>query len=450
MISNLTKSKSQITDSIILFLGMLLFKTACDFGYVKLLTWDVSTYILRFNELKSINGFLWCVVLFLGIQHDKHKASTFMLYLIYLMQIIPITTIYSLGGGNAIYYNVLCFGFLICEMVTQWVKINDFLSYLKNSYLTFAIAIVSFAALILLMIYIVKKNGRFTLTALDIYRVYELRRSGSFALNKYAHYLFNWMMAVIVPFFIAKKIHNRNYFAAIILCILVFVNYLYSGHKSYLFCLPTVVICTFWARRKNFYNEIFICGCVGFCILVILACYSPILKKLFVNVYSLFGRRLLMVSANNKFSYYDFFSRQPKLGLGGIFPRWLFPVHNYYENIDYSYLISDIYYGKPEMNSNTGFMAEGYMRFGHIGTILVMIILALILRLMDQMQKRAGYVFVVGAFVYPVLGLSDAHLIDSLFFGSWMIILLILIFYSPYKISGIKSWKIKKTRILKI
>lgn len=450
MISNLTKSKSQITKEIILFLGMLLFKFACDFGYVKLLAWDVSTYILEFSELKYINGFFWCTILFLGIRHDKYKVSTFMLYLIYLMQIIPITTIYSLGGGSVIYYNILCFGFLTCEVLTQWVKLNDVLSYLKNPLLSFILTIVLFTVLIFLIVYIVKKNGRFTLTALNIYKVYELRRSGSFALNKYANYLFNWMVSVLVPFFIVKKINNKNYFSAIMLCSLIFVIYLYSGHKSYLFCLPTVVICALWARRKNFYNEIFICGCIGFFALVMLACYAPILKKFFVEVHSLFGRRLLIVSANNKFSYYDFFSRHPKMGLGGIFPRWLIPIRNYYENINYTYLISAIYYGKPEMNSNTGFMAEGYMRFGHIGTIFIMIILALILRLMDQMQKRAGYVVTVGAFVYPVLGLSDAHLIDSLFLGSWMIILLVLIFYTPYKISGIRNWKIKKTRSLRI
>ena len=58
------------------------------------------------------------------------------------------------------------------------------------------------------------------------------------------------------------------------------------------------------------------------------------------------------------------------MGLYAVFPRWIFPISSYYENIDFQHEIGAIYYGAPDMNANTGFFAEGYLRFGHIGTIL--------------------------------------------------------------------------------
>ena len=116
-----------------------------------------------------------------------------------------------------------------------------------------------------------------------------------------------------------------------------------------------------------------------------------------------------------------------------MFPRWIIDIPNYYENISYPNLISEIYYGKPEMYSNTGFFAAGYMRFGYVGIVLSFVLFAWILMMMDKMQKRAGYVLAVGSFVYPVFMLTDAHLIDALILGNWMIVIILMVFYAGEK-----------------
>lgn len=430
-----------------LFVGMLLFKLACELGYSKILIRDAGTYKNCFDVFKYINGWIWCGILFWGIRHESKKVSSFMLNLVFLMQIIPITTIYAFGGGSAVYYNILCVSFFICELVAQHICIKGVSCLLRSKLLSFLMISVMVMSMLLLIVYIVRKNGMFTLTALNIYKVYELRSSGLFVLGKYAGYLFTWFLAAIIPFFIAKTLDDRNYGKVIFLCGIVAVAYLYSGYKGYLFALPVILVCGVWARRGNFYNEFYLSCMIGFLILVILACYSPVFKRFFEEVYSLFGRREMMVSANVKFAYYDFFSKNPKMGLGGILPRWLLNIPNPYENIRYTFLISKLYFGKPDMNANTGFLAEGYMRFGHIGTLLILILFAVLLRMMDRMQKREGYALTVGAFVYPVLALSDAHLIDTMFFGPWMFVLAFLLLYTRYPTLKISTVVLRKHKI---
>lgn len=414
-----------------LFIAMLLFKFASELGYYLILIKDVNTYKLDFNIWKYMNGFVWCVILFLGIRHGRKRVSGFMLYLTYLIQIIPITVIYEFANENAVYYNMICVSFLLCELLCGWGGIKT--EYISIRKLSKLMIITCAAALIMLVLYIYKENGLPTLIALDIDKVYELRVSSLFQINKYASYLLNWMMAVIVPFLIAKTLNSKQYIKSGMLCCTALIIYLYTGHKSYLFSLPLVIICTVWARRRNFYKEIFITSCTAFFMLVMGACFSPVYRLKFEYIYSLLGRRVMMVSANNKFAYYDYFTKNPKMGLGGIFPRWLINIPNYYENINYTHLISDIYYGKPDMRSNTGFIAEGYMRFGYAGIVIIFILLAILLIMIDKMQKRAGYIFTIGAFCYPVFMLTDTHLFDTVFFGSWMIVVLLLFFYSPEK-----------------
>ena len=197
------------------------------------------------------------------------------------------------------------------------------------------------------------------------------------------------------------------------------------------------------------YKELFIVASFCFALLVLLSSFSPIFQNGFEEIYSLLGRRTMMVSAVNKFKYYDFFSDNPKMGLAGIFPRWLIPISNPYEGETIGKIIADIYYNKPEMNSNTGFLAEGYMRFGYIGIFVGLGIYAAILRLLDRMQIRAGYGLTVSIFIYPVFTLTDAHLMDSLILGPWMILLIIAILYrtSDIKKYSISANKIKNDRV---
>ena len=407
----------------------LIFKLALDFSFWKFLagTGHAYRFTFHFDPLRYAVGLLWCVLLFWGIDHTQKKASTLLLSLVYLLQIVPITTIYSLEGGSHIYYHSLCLAFFLCELTVRCFPVVP--RFQRNRVISNTMLACFAAVVFLLMLIIVWKNGAPSLMALNIYKVYELRSSGSFQISKYMNYLLTWTTKVLLPLFIVLALLKKRYLAALLLCGVMFLIYLYTGHKSFLFAIPMLLVCVPWSRREHFYREFFFCVCIGFSLLILLCWLSPVLQGLFSSIYDLFCRRTMILSAQNKFVYYDYFSVRPKLGLSGIFPRWLIDVPDPLKGLDYGFDISAVYYNAPEANSNTGFLAEGYMRFGHIGTFLILQLFALLLRLVDGFQTRAGYAAAVGIFLYPVFALADGHLLDSLVLGPWMILLIILLFY---------------------
>ena len=78
-----------------LFLGMLLYKFSLDLGYLYLVRISPG-YNLVFNPLKYAAGLVWCILLFVCIRHTERKSSSFFLYFVFLLQIVPISTVYAM------------------------------------------------------------------------------------------------------------------------------------------------------------------------------------------------------------------------------------------------------------------------------------------------------------------------------------------------------------------
>lgn len=450
-----SEKAKNINTIIFLFLCMLLFKFAIDWGCWNLLCGQSEKYQQNFEPLRYAGGMFWCVVLFFAIPHTKKQVSVFLVYLTYLLQIVPMTAFYALCYGSPIYYHLLCLAFLMCELLL-WYDFEQFFE--QNSFLSHLMITAFFLCIVVLIAECFIKNGLPAFTALDIYRAYEIRQDGVFQISKYANYLLKWSIDVFLPYFIVKSMIRKQYGHAMIYAGMILLLYLYSGNKSFLFSIPVIILCSLWSKRKNFYKEIFACACIGFAVLVLLAIFHPFMRVFWIRAYSLLGKRTLMDPAGNKFFYYDYFSTRPKLGLAGVFPRWLINIPNPYEGIEYQHEIAAIYFNSPETNANTGFLAEGYMRFGLAGIFLIMLLFALILKLADSLQERCGYRLAVSLLICPVINLTDAHLFDSLSFGPWMMMLLLLIFYnepvSPLerRLTGYRRlslrFPVKKPRIL--
>ena len=100
--------KIALRSPVILFACALLFKLALDFSFNKFLVGAGYAYrfSFHFDPLRYALGLGWCTVLFWSIDHSAKKPSTFLLAMLYLLEIIPITTIYSLEGGSHIYYHL--------------------------------------------------------------------------------------------------------------------------------------------------------------------------------------------------------------------------------------------------------------------------------------------------------------------------------------------------------
>ena len=91
----------------LLIASIILLKISLDYKYYSWLSiLETNVYTRDFNLIKYINGILWLVILFNAINHTRRSVSTFLITIVYVMQIIPITTIYALGNKEALCYNL--------------------------------------------------------------------------------------------------------------------------------------------------------------------------------------------------------------------------------------------------------------------------------------------------------------------------------------------------------
>lgn len=401
-----------------LYSVFLLFKTVLEYSYVFYLH-DIasSAWPLHFNSLKYIYGFFWFTMLFFGIAHDRKLASSFFLQFLLAFQIIPITIIYALTDESTLYYSVVCFSVAFCEWMVFHMK--TIRSDVRIVRIPQGRVIIGGLCLLVFffLLYVYCKNGLPTMMALNIYNVYKLRSSGIYQIGKYAGYLQAVLTKVVIPILLTKFMLDRRYVFVALFVAVECVIYLYTGQKGQLF-MPVLVIGTvFLAMRKNF-AEMFwrlFCGAMS------LVALAVVIEVPFVNqIYSLFVRRALFVSAQNSFYHFDYFSTHPMLGMSGIFPRWLIDFSNPYEGMEpYVLQIGKIYHGTDTW-ANNGFLSEGFARFGLGGIMLNLVLFAIVLKLIDGLQEKVGYAFAIGCCVNVIFGLSDGHLLQIFgYMGAW-------------------------------
>mgnify|MGYP000885317436 FL=1 len=108
----------------ILVISIVLLKVSLDYKYYSWLsTLEINVYTRDFNLIKYLNGIIWLIIIFVAINHKQRNVSTFLITLVYIMQIIPITTIYAFGNKEALCYNGICFSFFLTINFKNFLKI---------------------------------------------------------------------------------------------------------------------------------------------------------------------------------------------------------------------------------------------------------------------------------------------------------------------------------------
>ena len=413
---------------IFFFCCLAFYKLAIDIGFRIILTNLYPIYSLNFNVYKYVLGWFCSIIIYILIEHKQKRVSTFFIYLIYLLQFIPITTIFGYKNESTIYYLFLFFGFVMCIFLVNHTHPPKLIKSSVNlsRIMMFAGALLS----VLFMTIVFRKNGLPSLTALNLYDVYELRRGTSFQLGHYTNeFIFPFVISVYLPILIAKTIHDKRYWISLFACITMFLIYLYTGYKTFLFSMALVVLLSFWSKRPNVYMEFFSVFCIAIMVLTIGVIIIDS-RNICSSIYNFIVRRSLIVPADLKFIHYDYFSNHPKLGIFGVLPLMLMlSIPKYYTRVIYPFEIGEIYFNSPLMSADTGALAEGYARFGYVGIIIEFLLITLILKLSDSFQERTDYSFAVGTLIYAFYSLSEGQIIGTLFLGQWMFYIIFMLFY---------------------
>lgn len=400
------------------FLSLVLFKIVLDLSYyfVVFPAWSHTGFRLDFNSPKLVESYLLFFIVFILMPKSPKKLSNIMVWLLILMAYIPMLTIFAFMDEARIFMYAVTAFWLVVFLLLHMPSVS--LAPLKQSGIIRYSIFVCLGLIVFLMVY--KYLG--LSFSFDLTKVYGIRSQYVTIGIPLAGYLFNWMAYIVNPIFFALFITKKRWLPVALIVVLQILLFSVTGLKTYLFALPFVLALMWIIRRRNKLAYMG-AGLAGIVILGMLSYW--LIDDLWVS--SLFARRVLLVPAKISFAYYDFFSQNElvflsdsRLGFFLDYPYHLSPPH----------LIAEVYYGKPEMNANTGVVGNAFMNFGLMGLALYSVLLVIILRLVDSCSRRVDFRLGVAAIAVPAISLTNGAL-TSVFLTGGLFLAPILLYLLP-------------------
>lgn len=406
---------------LVIFVYLLSYKLFLDLAYICFIHkyFEYMKFTLNFNQYKYVFSIFIFIIMYYILPKDKHRPSSIFLQLHFIIMIIPMFTIYAFMNESN-FFLILSTSIFSAQCILLRLLPRFKIVRLRNSkFILYFLLIVITTFVYYSMI---QANGVPSFQNLNFLKVYNMRDSVSYPFLM--SYLVNWQGKVINPFFIVTAFLNnnkRNLFTSLFMQLFL---YLITGHKTFLF-IPFAILFIIKIISKNDFLKIASkTASLGTITLLI---FYQITKSLVLP--STFLRRFLFIPAQNKFFYYDFFSQNEFMYFSAGVIGKMFDIKNPY-NVNVVNMIGDIYYNSPNMNVNTGYIADAYANMGVTGMVLIMLLFVLILVLIDSISKKIGEEFTVGIALFSILSLNDGALLTTLLTGGMLFLMGLLYLYS--------------------
>jgi hypothetical protein len=271
------------------FFFIIFYKIALDAAYyfVISLVWGYARFDLNFNALKFIESFFLLFVIFLLMPKSKEKLSNIMVWILVLVSYIPMLTLFAfMDQPRAYMYGVTGFWMLVF-LLLKFPRIS--ISPLKH-FQSKTIRNIIFICLTLIVAFLVLKNFGFSFS-FNLAKVYDIRSQYVEMKIPLAGYLFGWVARIVNPLlFIIFFKEKMVICGGIVLSQLLLFSV--TGHKSYFFYIPFVLILVWIIKHKNPLILMSV-GLIGIILLGMLSFY--LVDDFWIS--SLFTRRTLLVPA---------------------------------------------------------------------------------------------------------------------------------------------------------
>lgn len=360
---------------------------------------------------------LFFVVLTRSYYYAENGISNTVVFLLFLIQIVPFTTMIGTGNFNNTYIfaNVIYF-LMLYVMVTIFRKRKNgvrikFVEYVSP---TKKIGFLSIL-LVVIALYVCGKYSKFNIN-FNVELVYDLRTAArTYNLPTILTYLFGWA-CWINPIIIGLCIRDKKYVKCTFLSIVQIFMYGYDGMKApFFFFMLVVVINLFLPKIKvSTLNSGTLYGLTGatvFCYLSYTITGSYLLSQLFVN-------RLGMITNQISYAYYNYFTTHQPDFFRGSFLRF-FGLKSPYENIPH--MISQWFFGFDQ-GANGGLIADAVTNMGYLGIIVMPTIIAFILVVIDSYTQNIDSRIVICVAIYMTIMLMSMFLFPIFLTGGLIII----------------------------
>lgn len=280
---------------------------------------------------------------------------------------------------------VIAFGYLKIKIKSKKLEIKQSVRLLT--------AIVTIGLIPFILIFLPYINIR-NLLLVDIYETRELMDVN--VTNAYVNYTYSWFNKVIIPCLLVFGIYFKNRIT-IALCTgaLIFL-FLCGAHKAVFIGLIFVfLLYKFnYIRKINYLLKVL--SVIGISALFM----SLLIKNDFLMTLSI--RRAILLPSMVDVLYFDFFENNYLYwseSLNGLFK-------DYPYSLSHSFVIGQKYFGYSIWGANNGIISDGFMNFGMIGVFINILLVALYISLLNQLDISPRFFGIFFLFIIAILSSS--------------------------------------------
>ncbi|HKK68138.1 MAG TPA: hypothetical protein VJ946_07985 [Bacteroidales bacterium] len=374
-------------------------------------TYKENGIILDFNWLKYLEGKFWLLILMAGaclLNRSTQFISSLFVFLLLLL-FLPAHIIYAYSDGMPkAFYSVLTFFVIFGFLGSQRIK-------LKTVFMPEWIKYTLLLAIMFIMLVPVVMDFKLNISpqALKLQNIYDVREVFKLKSSGFTDYTFWWLAKAVLPVLLVFSMIRRDPKVIVLSLLILAYLFLISGHKS-VYATPLLILFYYFFGKT--YNDKIKISIIAILVLLLLInipdfyLQRPMFKSLIV-------RRVFFVPAILNEFYFDFFDHNHLFLSHSVFSG----LTEYPYDVMPTYLIGEHYFDKPEMSSNVGIVADGFMNFGYIGVVVYSTLFSFIMVLLNSIKLNLRY---FGIFVfYMMIFRGTAFLTAFLTHGFWLLLI---------------------------
>jgi hypothetical protein len=357
------------------------------------------------------------------------KAADFLLWVVYLLVVVPSLTISLLAGTLTPWYQLMlgCTVTITFAGVILAGRLPDGWLARRVKPLPPTVFWLVIAAISIVIYGILAATGNLHLSLPGLSSVYSVR--GEFDQATGGNVILNYLMpaqaTVFNPLLIAVGVMRRKWWLAGGGIVLELMLYAAGGHKTVLFSVPAILIVAvlYWHDRRPS-GALFAWG-VG-----IVVGLSALIDELLNTPWltSLFTRRLIDVPGLLTGAWIQVFANAPKAHYAYSF---LSPFLPYPYDVAPPFVVATAYFDNPKMNANANLFANGYANFSWFGIVMEAAMLAVVILLANAAAHRTPLTAAAMLLAAPSVSLVNGSVFTSLLSHGVAAALLVLLFAPP-------------------
>lgn len=416
-------------EPILFWITGILYRLALDAVYI----WAASPRAAYAGLILSPVGWKYLLswgmylILFYLLPRREKDTVVFLLHLQFMYTVAPLLTFYALADGSSSYILMV----FVCVLLQIGIlrrpilhKSGVYITGMKKS-TTITLAALVVVSLIIPILY----NGFAGLKAFDFTYIYEMRANAVFPPG--FSYLFNWMQKAIIPFAVVYFLHLRKYGLSALCVLIQILFYIESGWKATLFILVPIIGIYILSQTGHLIKIMYV-G-VSIVLLFITVLFQRYLADntatLGFSLCSLIPVRAFFIPADIKFDFYECFQLFPHVyfsdGMIGKFLGLTYPFSGSLGQVIYAFSGGTFL----DSNSNTGYLGDSYAQMGFVGMLLMSLLLAAILRGLQQYENEKTSPILMALFAVSIIGLNDGALFTTLLTGGLLVMLILVMIY---------------------